>query len=115
MASPEQHLMKCHKLLHTSVMLSFTVINKTTKIAENKVGNGKERNVPFQQKTLQTKKRRDTFAFSGLIFPLAFQLKHMGEMTCWFCANFNQQITLHNFQPIFFPFGVTIKWSNLNA
>lgn len=32
------------------MMLSFTVINETTKTAENKMGNRKERDVPFQQK-----------------------------------------------------------------
>lgn len=39
--------MKCHKFLHTSVVFSFTVINETTKPAENKMGNENERDVPF--------------------------------------------------------------------
>lgn len=82
------------KFLHTSMMLSLTVINQMTKIAVNKTWNGE---IPFQQKNQSGKKRSETFGLSGLIFPLAFQLKHMGEMTCWFYANFNHQKTLHNF------------------
>lgn len=80
MASPEQHLMKCHKLLHTSVMLSLVAINKTTKIAENKIGNG--RRYAFSTKNHRGKKRSEKFGFSGLIFLLAFHLKYMGEITC---------------------------------
>lgn len=77
MASPEQHLMKCHKLLHTSVMLSLAAINKTTKIGENKIGIWKE--ICLFNKKPWGKKRRETFGFSGLIFSLIFQLKQIGK------------------------------------
>lgn len=87
--------MKCHKFLHTPVMFSFTVINETTKIAENKMGNEKERDVPFQQKNVQTTET-EAFALSGIIFPLALQLEHMGEMTHWLSTNRNQQIIVNH-------------------
>lgn len=87
--------MKCHKLLHTSVMFSFTVINETAKIAESKMGIEKERDVPFQQKNIQTMKM-EVLAFSGIIFPLALQLDYMGEMTLWLSTSCNQQVIVNH-------------------
>lgn len=54
-ASPEQHLMKCHKLLSASLMFSLGVIHESTKTTENRMGSEKERDVPFQQNPVDNK------------------------------------------------------------